>query len=84
MTERKPHPDNALIDELEADGPAPSHGGAAGGNLQRDVGARSEMHNTAGATGSERPHAQDHPEAQNEAKGDKTRARLDPARQAER
>ena len=78
MTERKPHPDNALIDELEEQGGAPSQGGSSGGNLKREVGTRSEMHNTAGETGNERPHAQDHPEAMNEAKGDKTRARLQP------
>ena len=41
MTERKPHPDNALIDELEEQGSVPSHGGAAGGDLKRDVGSRS-------------------------------------------
>ena len=78
MTERKPHPDNALIDELQEDGAAPSQGGTAGGNLQRDIGARSEQRNTAGETGNVRPTAQDHPEAQNEAKGDKTMARLQP------
>lgn len=78
MTERKPHPDNALIDELQADGPAPSQGSSAGGQVARDVGSRAEMHNTAGEPRNERPHAQDHPEAMNEAKGDKTRARLQP------
>ena len=79
MTERKPHPDNALIDELQEDGPAPSQGGRSGGAVNRDVGTRSELRNTAGTTGSERPTAQDHPEAMNEAKGEKTIGRLDPA-----
>jgi hypothetical protein len=79
MIERKPHPDNALIDELERDGPAPSQGGSSGGDLQRDVGTRAEMDNTAGATRTERPRAQDHPEARNESKGDKAIGRLDPA-----
>jgi hypothetical protein len=78
MTKRDPHPDNALIDELQADGPAPTQGGSAGGQINRDVGSRSEMHNTAGETGVERPHAHDHPKSMNEAKGDKTRARLAP------
>lgn len=78
MTERKPHPDNALIDELEDQGGAPSQGGTAGGNLKRDVGSRSEMHNTAGATRNERPHGQDAPDNQREAKGERTTARLDP------
>jgi len=79
MTERKPHPDNALIDELEEDGPAPSQGGRSGGSVNRDVGTRSELRNTVGTTGNERPTAQDHPEAMNEAKGEKTIGRLDPA-----
>lgn len=79
MTHRKPHPDNAMIDELEQQGSAPSQGGTAGGNLQRDVGSRSEMHNTAGATGSERPHGQDAADSQRTAKAEDTLARLNPA-----
>lgn len=79
MTDRKPHPDNAMIDELEDQGGAPGHGGTAGGNLERDVGSRSEMHDTAGATRSERPHGQDAPEGQRTAKGEKTIGRLNPA-----
>lgn len=79
MTERKPHPDNALIDELQEDGPAPTQGGSSGGRVNRDVGSRSEMDNTVGATHTERPRAQDHPEPMNEAKGEKTIERLDPA-----
>lgn len=79
MTDRKSHSDNALIDELQAEGSAPSQGGSSGGDMQRDVGTRSEMDNTAGATHSERPRAQDRPEALNESKGEKTIARLDPA-----
>ncbi len=71
MTERKPHPDNALIDELEEQDAAPSQGSTAGGNLQRDVGSRSELRNTAGTTGSERDDL-------HTAKGDKTIARLQP------
>ena len=78
MTERKPHPDNALIDELTEDA-TPTQGGSSGGGVNRDVGARSEMHNTVGTTGTERPTAQDHPEAMNESKGEKTIERLDPA-----
>jgi hypothetical protein len=78
MTERKPNTDNALIAELEAEGGAASQSGSAGGDLQRDVGTRSEMHDTAGEPRSERPHAQDNPEAMNESKGDKTIARLQP------
>jgi len=81
MTERKPHPDNALIDELESDGPAPSQGGRSGGNVNRDVGARSELRNTAGSAGNERPTGRDNP-AEDAMKGEKTIARLDPAKKA--
>lgn len=79
MPDRKPHPDNDLIDQLEDQGGAPSQGSAAGGNLQRDVGSRSELHNTAGEPRSERPHGQDAPESQRTAKGEETAARLNPA-----
>ena len=78
MTERKPHPDNELIDQLEADSPAASQGGSSGGQVNRDVGSRSEMHDTAGEPRSERPHAQDNPDNMREAKGEKTIARLQP------
>ena len=77
MTERKPHPDNAMIDDLEKED-VPTAGGSSGGDLQRDVGSRSEMKNTTGPTETERPTAQDHPEAMNEAKGYKTIDRLQP------
>lgn len=79
MTERNPHPDNKMIDELETDGGgATGQSGSSGGSLKRDVGTRSEMHDAAGEPRSERPHAQDHPEAMNEAKGEKTIGRLQP------
>jgi hypothetical protein len=79
MTQRKPHPDNALIDQLEEDGPAPGQGSSSGGNVARTVGTRSEMRNTAGATGTERDRSQDNP-VDAEMKGVKTIERLDPAR----
>jgi len=78
MTDRKPHPDNALIDELERD-QTPAEGGSSGGDLQRDVGTRSEMDNTAGATHTERPQGQDQQDNLRESKGGKTIGRLDPA-----
>ena len=81
MTERKPHPDNDLIDELQDQGGAPSHGGRAGGNLQRDVGTRSELNNTIAAAGSERPTGQDANETRQAAKGEKATSRLDPAQE---
>lgn len=79
MTKRDPHSDNELIDRLQEEGGAPSQGGSAGGQLARDVGTRAELHRAADdPEDTERPHAQDHPQAMNEAKGDKTRARLAP------
>lgn len=79
MTERKPHADNELIDELQEDGPAPSQGGSAGGQVNRDVGSRTDLHKTVRDTGMERPTGQDNP-AEDALKGEKTIARLDPAR----
>jgi hypothetical protein len=76
MTKRDPHSDNELIDEMQEEG-AVSQGGRAGGGLARDVGTRAEMKDTGGLSG-ERPHAQNHPQTMNEAKGEKTTARLQP------
>ena len=81
MTERKPHPDNGLIDELEAEGPAPSQGGSSGGQIGRDVGSRAEQHTTVRDVGMERPTGQDHPAA-DERKGSKTLGKLNPARKS--
>ena len=78
MTERKPHPDNALIDELQEDGPAPSQGGSSGGNVNRDVGTRAELNRATGEPDRERATGQDNP-VEDAMKGDKTIARLDPA-----
>ena len=49
MDKQRPD-DSALIDEAE---PAPAHGGTAGGNLQRDVGARAEEAHEIGQAGDE-------------------------------
>jgi hypothetical protein len=74
MTERKPHPDNALIDEMEDTSAPDAQSTGAGGNVNRTVGTRAELNaaqgNLAGeeverATGSDNP-------AQDEKKGDKT------------
>ena len=80
MTERKPHPDNALIDELQEDGPAPSQGGRSGGQVNRDVGTRADLNRAVRDTGMERPTGQDNPD-EDALKGEKTIARLDPAQQ---
>jgi len=79
MTERKPHSDNALIDEFEEQGGAPSHGGRSGGDVARDVGTRTEKHTTVRDTGMEHPTGQDNP-AEDAMKGEKSIARLDPAK----
>lgn len=42
MPERKPHPDNELIDRV-TEGPTPSQGGSQGGNIARDVGKRADL-----------------------------------------
>jgi hypothetical protein len=78
MTERKPHADNDLIDELDEAGGAADQGGRSGGNVARDVGTRAEIHTTVRDTGMERPTGQDNP-AQDAMKGAKTLDRLDPS-----
>lgn len=79
MTERKPHSDNALIDEMEKDGRAPSQGGSAGGNVATTVGARAEEHGVDEDPGVERARSMDNP-ADAEMKGQETIERLDPAK----
>ena len=77
MTKRDPHPDNELIDQLQEEGGV-ADGGTAGGNLQRDIGTRVELSSSVGDQRSIGAQAQDHPQAMNEAKGEKTIARLQP------
>ena len=81
MTERKPHPDNALIDELEDQGGAPAQGGSSGGQINRDVGTRAELHTTVRDNGMERPTGQDNP-AEDAMKGAKTIRRLQPGNES--
>lgn len=78
MTERKPHPDNALIDEMEREG-AVSQKGTSGGNVARTVGARAEEHGATEDPSVERATGKDNP-AENAAKGERTIDKLDPAR----
>lgn len=42
MTQRDPHSDNALIDEL-AEGGAPGQASSAGGNVARRVGSQADL-----------------------------------------
>jgi undecaprenyl-diphosphatase len=59
MSDRTRADDSALIDEMED---APSHGGTAGGNLQRDVASQAEEeHEVGGATGVTRVTGEDKP-----------------------
>ena len=78
MTERKSHPDNALIDDMEQEGSV-SQQGTSGGNVARTVGARAEEHGATKDPGVERARGQDNP-AEDAAKGEKTIDKLDPAR----
>ena len=43
MTERKPHPDNDLIDQAEQDSVPTAQAGRSGGNVARTVGTRAEL-----------------------------------------
>ena len=74
MTERKPHPDNDLIDAMEDASAPTAQSSSAGGNVNRAVGARAELNAAQGellggaverATGADNP-------AQDEKKGDQT------------
>lgn len=84
MTERKPHPDNAMIDQMEQDSVPGTQGSTAGGNVARTVGSRAELRAAEGhlegeeierATGSDNP-------TQNERKGDKTLGKIRSGNQA--
>jgi hypothetical protein len=84
MTERKPHPDNKMIDQTAQDSVPTAQSSSAGGDVARTVGSRAELHAAEGqlegqeverATGSDNP-------AQNERKGDKTLAKIRSGNQA--
>ena len=79
MTEGKPHSDNALIDEMEEQGRAPSQGGSSGGKVATTIGARAEEHGVNEDPGVERARSLDNP-VDAEMKGKKTIDRLDPAK----
>jgi hypothetical protein len=84
MTERKPHPDNKMIDQMAQDSVPTAQSSSAGGDVARTVGSRAELHAAEGqlegqeverATGSDNL-------AQNERKGDKTLAKIRSGNQA--
>jgi len=74
MTERKPHGDNALIDEMEEDSVKDAQLDRSGGNVNRTVGTRAELNEARGNLEGdevERAVGSDNPD-QDETKGDKT------------
>ena len=74
MTERKPHGDNALIDEMERDSAPEAQLDRSGGNVARTVGTRAELHDAEGTLEgdeAERAVGSDNPD-DDEMKGNKT------------
>jgi hypothetical protein len=74
MTERKPHPDNDLIDAAQESAAPGAQGSASGGAVALEVGSRAEEHRAQGTlVGDEVERAQgsDNP-ARDERKGDKS------------
>jgi hypothetical protein len=78
MTERKPHPDNELIDQMQQDSMPTAQSSASGGDVARDVGSRAELHAAEGQLQGEeveRATGRDNP-AQNERMGDKAHDKI--------
>ena len=72
MPERQSrHPDNELIDEM-TDVPTPSQQSSSGGQVNRDVGKRGELHRATDPENREPEVGSDNP-AQDAQKGNKTR-----------
>lgn len=70
MTERNPHPDNELIDEMTAEA-APGQADSAGGNVARNVGKRDELARATDPDNREPVVGSDNP-ADDARKGEKT------------
>ena len=78
MTERKPHPDNELINQMQQDSMPTAQGSASGGNVARTVGSRAELHEVEGQLEGEeveRATGRDNPE-QNDRMGDKAHDKI--------
>ena len=78
MTERKPHGDNALIDEMEDESVPNAQLDRSGGNVARTVGTRAELHQAEGQLEGEeveRATGRDNPE-QNDRMGDKAHDKI--------
>lgn len=78
MTERKPHPDNETIDQMQQESVPTAQGSSAGGNIARTVGSRADLKTAQGqlegqevetAVGSDNPE-------QDARKGEKTMEKI--------
>ena len=78
MTERKPHPDNAMIDQAEQVSVPTAQVDRSGGNVARTVGTRAELHEAEGQLQGEeveRATGRDNPE-QDDRMGDKAHDKI--------
>jgi hypothetical protein len=78
MTERKPHPDNDLIEQMQQDSMPTAQGSTSGGNVARTVGSRAELLSAEGQLEGEeveRAMGSDNPE-QNDRMGDKAHDKI--------
>jgi hypothetical protein len=83
MTERKAHPDNELIDQMQQVSIPTAQQGSSGGDVNRSVGTRAELHRAEGQLEGEeveRATGRDNPE-QNERMGDKAHDKVRTGRQ---
>lgn len=74
MTERKPHSDNELIDEM-SEFATPSQQSSAGGEVNRRVGKRAELNRATDPDNREPVTGSDNP-AEDAQKGEKTTAAI--------
>ena len=78
MTERKPHPDNRMIDQMQQDAAPDAQGSSAGGEVARTVGGRADLKEAQGQLEGEeveRATGGDDPE-QNDRMGDKAHDKI--------
>ena len=78
MTERKPHPDNEMIDRMQEESLPTAQASSSGGNVARRVGSRAELHEAEGQLEGEeveRATGRDNPE-QNDPMGDKAHDKI--------
>jgi hypothetical protein len=83
MTERKPHPDNELIDRMQEDSLPTAQHSRSGGDVARRVGTRAELHEAEGTLEGddvERAVGSDNPD-QDARKGNKTFEKIRTGRQ---